>query len=137
MEDAMHDEARFSNLPRVSALHPAIYKALTGSLVWTVGSFAALFSTGREPAFMVALVAFCGAAFLAVPYWLKHIAQAGAGAPEPRALPLREWLDARFEIAGGTVAAREAAALILLAPVTLAAALTIISVIRAVVAPGA
>jgi hypothetical protein len=137
MEDAMHDEARYSNLPRVAALHPAVYRALTGSLVWTVASFAALFSTDGEAAFNVGLVAFCGAAFLAVPYWLKHIADAGRIAPEPRPLPLREWLDARFEIPGGTVAAREAAMLILLAPVTLAAALTAISVIRFVVARGA
>jgi hypothetical protein len=135
METDMQDDARHSNLPRVSELYPAIYRVLTGSLVWTVASFAALFSTNAEASFQTAIVAACGAAFVAVPYWLRHIRSMAT--PQPRPLPLREWLEARFEIAGGTIAAREAAMLVLLAPVTLAIALTIISVIRAVVAAGA
>ncbi|MGE5537063.1 MAG: hypothetical protein ACM30I_00480 [Gemmatimonas sp.] len=131
----MHDEARFSNVPRVTELHPVITNILAGSVVWTVAAMAALFSTDAETSLQLAVVGGFAAAFVGFPLWLARIGATRATAPKP--LPFREWIHTRFEILGGTVAAGEAALLVLLAPVSLAAGLTVASVIRFVVAQGA
>ncbi|HTI88272.1 MAG TPA: hypothetical protein VL966_16840 [Alphaproteobacteria bacterium] len=131
----MQDDARFSNVPRVGELHPVIYEVLAGSVVWTVVALTALFSTDSETSLMLAVVGGFAAAFVGIPLWLRKIARSKRAQSKP--LPFREWIHARFEVLGGTMAAGEAALLVLLAPVSLAMGLTVASVIRLYIAQGA
>ena len=125
----MHDDdPRLSNVPRVTALHPVVYRALAGCVVWTVGAFWVLFSRESETMFQIAVVTFFAAAFVATPYWMRHIATQGK--PATQHLPLSEWRHARFETAAGTVAAGEAAMLVLLAPLACAIGLTAVSALH-------
>lgn len=127
----MDDDRHLSNLPRVSGLHPVVYKTLAGSVVWTVGALFALFSDNSETRLQLAVVAVFAAAFVGVPLWLMRISKVE---PDPRHLPFGEWVNTRFEIAGGSVKAGEAALLVLLAPLSCALGLTAFAFIRLVIA---
>jgi hypothetical protein len=135
MEVAMHEEARFANVPRVTELHPAVRWTLLGSVVWTVAALVALFSTDPETSMTLGVVGGFATAFVGIPLWLRAISRTKAVAPRP--LPLHEWIHARFELLDGTVAAGEAALLVLLAPVSLAIGMTVAAVIRLIIAHGA
>src|SRR5690348_3750325 len=108
MEGAMHDDdPRFSNAPRVSGLHPVVYRALAGCVLWSVGALWLMFSGNSETNFQIAAVTFFGAAFIAIPLSMSRIAIAGKGAS--RYPPFSEWRHARFDTASGPMSAGRAA----------------------------
>ena len=129
----MHEDRRLSNVPRVSELHPVVYKALAGCVVWSVAALWVLFSREPEMTLQLAVVTAFAAAFVGIPLWLRHLSMTQ---PASKHLPFAEWSNARFEIVGGTIAAGEAALLVLLAPLSCAIGLTAISIIRLFVVHG-
>ncbi|HET9149908.1 MAG TPA: hypothetical protein VFO61_05440 [Alphaproteobacteria bacterium] len=125
----MHDDdPRFSNAPRVSGLHPVVYRTLAGCVVWWVGALWLLFSHDSETAFQIAAVTFFAASFVAMPWSLRRIAMAGK--PAVQYPPFSEWRHARFETASGSMSAGDAAFLVLLAPIGVTAMITIISALH-------
>lgn len=125
----MHDDdPRFSNAPRVSGLHPVVYRVLAGCVVWTVAALWLMFSGNSETNFQIAAVTFFGAAFILIPFSMSRIA--GAAKAPARYQPFSEWRHNRFETASGTMSAGNAAFLVLLAPLGCASMFTVICALR-------
>jgi hypothetical protein len=129
MEEAMHDDdLRLSNVPRVTGLHPVVYRALAGCVLWSVGALWIFFTRNSETAFQIVAVTFFAIAFVAMPWSLWRIATAGK--PAVQYPPFSEWRHARFETASGSMTAGSAAMLVLLAPLAVASMITVISALR-------
>lgn len=115
------------NVPTETALHPAIYKALAACVAWIVGATFLFFGRDSYAALQLAIVAFFCAAFLTVPFLLYAIWRRDN--PPPATPDFRTWALHELQTASGPVEGREAAIMILLAPMSVTMGITLTSLI--------
>ena len=118
----VHAEA--SSRTATNRLHPGVLGIGALAYVVIVVTFMIGFSTS-EPVFAISMgiVVACLAVFLGLPYYLgRQVAKfwASHGREEKPAGSLRQFLDGKFETAGGTVSGNDALALVVTVPVSLA-----------------
>jgi hypothetical protein len=122
------------NVPQHADLHPRVYGMLAGSVLWMVlAAWLAFGSDGYTALQLVVVVGFA-LAFLLTPFCLSRLAPARAARD---ATPFRDWLDHDFETNTGTVRTRDAAVMILVAPLAGAIGLTAIGLVAWLAAAGA
>lgn len=115
------------NVPAELGLHPAVYKALAGCVIWIVAATLLFFGRDSYAALQLAIVAFFCAAFLLVPFALWAIWHREN--PQHKAPGLKQWASHELQTASGPVEGREAAIMILLAPMSVALGITMTSLI--------
>jgi len=128
----MDREASGANRRRSLRLHPAVVRLGVGIVVWGVLAIWTLFSRSHHGVLLFGVVTFLVGIFVALPSLLVHIGRRGSE-PAPR---LRDWLDGDFDTASGPIDAREAALLILIVPLSIAAGLTTFGILAALAARG-
>lgn len=115
------------NVPTESGLHPVVYKALAGCVVWIVAATFLFFGRDSYAALQLAIVAFFCAAFLLVPFILWAIWHREN--PQQMTPDFKTWSSHELQTASGPVEAREAAIMVLLAPMSVAMGITVTSLI--------
>lgn len=123
------------NLPKRRSLHPVIYAALVGSLLWIILAGWTLIGRDRYMDYLlifitVLMTLFVGATFLISGIWRHRSGQA------ERVLQLKDWIHSRLETATGLIDARQATFLVLLPPVAVALSIMIILLIAHFNLPG-
>lgn len=115
------------NIPVETGLHPAVYAALTGCLVWIMAAPWVAFGADGYLALQLAIMTFLAFMFAFVPFWLAMV---GRAANKPaKARPFQEWAHHEFTTASGPVEAKDAAIMVLLAPASVALGITLTSLI--------
>lgn len=115
------------NVPSELSLHPTVYKALAGCVVWIVAATFLFFGRDSYTTLQLAIVAFFCAAFLILPFALWAIWYREN--PQPKAPAFSQWATHELQTASGPVEGREAAIMILLAPMSVALGITVTSLI--------
>lgn len=115
------------NVPTETALHPVVYKALASCVAWIVGATFLFFGRDSYAALQLAIVAFFCAAFLLVPFILWAIWRRDN--PQQTAPDFKTWASHELQTASGPVEGREAAIMILLAPMSVTMGITLTSLI--------
>lgn len=114
-----------------TGLHPMVYAALAGCVLWIVAAAWFFFAGERYGAMQIAVVAGFAAAFLLTPLGLWKLSGA-----RPIGDSFRDWLDGEIELADGSLEARHALIMIMLAPVSGAAGITVVSLVAYLAAAG-
>lgn len=128
----MRDDRMRTNRARTTALHPVVYKTMIGCVVLLVGAAWAFLGREGDSALSAAVVTAFALAAVLTPLWLWRLSRRRAGARTS----FREWTDSEFECADGRVEARDAAIMVLIAPLAVAVGLSALFVIALLVATG-
>ncbi len=123
------------NSPTEAGLHPAVYGALLGCLVWLTAAVWLAFGADGYTALQLAIATFLSIMFALVPYALSRLQRADQ-APAAAQPSLRDWAEHDFITASGPVEGRDAATMVLLAPASVALGLTAIAAIAYLAAQG-
>lgn len=122
------------NHPTETALHPHVNLALLGTLVWSLAAIWLAFAGESYLTLQLAIVTFLAIMVGLVPYALYRLWQ---DQHRPAAAKsFQEWAGHEFQTASGPVEGKEAAVMVLLAPVAVALGLTVMSVIAVMAANG-
>lgn len=123
------------NVPLNTNLHPGIFAALAGTVLWIVLAAWALFGADGYTALQLAVVAVFAIAFVVTPIVIWRLAGTnGKGVVNG---PVRAWLDGELDTHTGPVHGTHAAVMVLLAPVTCAGGITGVSFVAWLAAAGA
>ena len=120
------------NIRAVTALHPAVYASLVACTFWILAAAWVFFAGSAYAGLQLAVATFFAGMFLLTPFWLLRLTRNA----RPTTPDFREWADGEFEIAEGAIAARHAAAMVLIAPVAVAVGLTAIGFVAWLTATG-
>jgi hypothetical protein len=121
MDVIMNDRERYgANRPLRDHVHPAIRRIALGLIVWTVGAVWVLFSHSYYGPLLYGFVTLLVGVFVALPMILFRLGPQDKDAPSS----FRSWMNGRFDTASGPIEAREAAIMILLIPMAVAAGMT-------------
>jgi hypothetical protein len=132
LTDAMSSSAR-RNVAVHTMLHPAVYAAVVGCVIWMLLAAWYWFGNGSDVTLALAAVTGFSMAFVGIPI---VIWRASSPAKRSRAAPLSEWMQGEFEGGSGQLHAWEAAIMVLLLPVASAVGLTAISIVAHLAASG-
>lgn len=125
------------NVPQHVDLHPGVYRLLAGSVVWMVLAAWLAFGADAYTALQLAVVVGFALAFLVTPFVLGRLSAARPARVARSDTRFREWLDHDFDTNTGSVRARDAAIMILVAPLAGAIGLTAIGLVAWLAASGA
>jgi len=128
----MNRSSHGANRRRSENVHPVVARLGIGSIVWTLAAIWILFSRSYYGVLVFGVVTFLVGIFVALP-WLLFRFDRDEPAP---GLRFRHWLEGDFETANGPIDAREAAALILLVPLSIAIGMTAFGVLALLSAKG-
>lgn len=120
------------NVRTFGALHPAVYAALAASTLSIVAAIWVFFGHGLYSRVQLAVVTVFAVMFLATPLILSRLAGRRGAAPT-----LREWAEGELEIIDGSVEARHAIVMVLIAPMACLAGISIIGLVAWLVSIGA
>lgn len=122
------------NVAVYKALHPGVWIALAGLVLWTVLALWLVFGAAGDTTLSLIVVTFFFAAFMGTPFVLWR---ASPAAQQPERARLRIWLDGEFEADRGLIPTRHAAIMVLLVPASGALGLTAVSFVAFLAARGA
>lgn len=121
------------NVPVSANLHPGIYGALVGSVIWITLAIWLFFGHETYAALQLAVVTVFATAFIVTPVALWRLSSE-KGMEEKT---LRDWFQGELDTCTGKVHGSHAAVMVLLAPLACAAGITGVSVIARLAAVGA
>ena len=115
------------NVPTETGLHPLVYKALAGCVIWIVAAILLFFGHDRYLLLQLSIVAFLCAAVLLLPFCLWVIWHRDH--PDGSRSDFLDWSSHELETASGPVEGRTAAIMVVLAPASVAFGITVTSLI--------
>ena len=116
----MNPKPERRNVRISGGLHPVVYGALAGCTLWVLAAIWAFFARDLYSVVQLAVATVFAAMFLATPLVLSRF----PGRQDAPAQKFREWAEGEVEILDGTVDAKHAFAMALIAPVACAAGMT-------------
>jgi hypothetical protein len=133
-EASMESNRSRRNVAVYRSLHPAVWAAMAGTVVWTVLAVWLIFGGTGDTALSLVVVTFFFAAFMGVPFVLWR---ASPRAKRVERTSFRTWLQGEFEADRGVISTRDACAMALLLPAAGAVGLTAVSFVAWLAARGA
>ena len=121
------------NVKTATSLHPAVFGALVFCMLWSLAAIWLFFGTNTYTGLQLAVSTFFGVVFVIVPLWLLKLTKKR----NPPAPAFGEWARGELEILSGTIDAKHAAAMVLIAPVAVTAGLTAVGFVAWLAATGA
>jgi hypothetical protein len=132
MEVVMDADAPRRNVKISSGLHPVVYAALAGCTLWILAAIWAFFARNLYSVMQLAVATVFAAMFMATPFVLSRL----SGRNEAPASKFREWADGEFEIIDGTVDAKHAFVMAIIAPAACAVGITAVGLVAWLVSIG-